>query len=160
MRCAVLGNGPSRSAYKGEYDYVIGCNIPWTKVDSTFIMDPDVITAWSNDLNLITCKVYLSPQAVRHADRLPFIQYKKHLIAVQEIPPLYSSGHVAAKKAVELGYTELDIYGMDSWFNDTMETYTRTFVSEKPSNKCKQWRKVWNELIQTYPDVKFNFIKE
>jgi hypothetical protein len=45
MKCAVLCNGPSRSAYnpEKEYAYRIGCNIPWTKVDCTVILDPQMV---------------------------------------------------------------------------------------------------------------------
>ena len=45
MKTALLCNGPSRVVYQPnlEYNYIIGCNIPWTKVNSTVIMDVGVL---------------------------------------------------------------------------------------------------------------------
>ena len=39
MKGAVVANGPSRTRFNSSdgYNYTIGCNIPWTKVDSTVI---------------------------------------------------------------------------------------------------------------------------
>lgn len=165
MKCAILGNGPSRIAYSPEkkYDLVIGCNIPWTKVDFTMIMDPDVITAWSKNHDLIDVPICAGTAAWRHSDGIKFRWYilEKNLFKeLFKVPANYSSGHLAAKKAIELGYKELDLYGMDSYFEDTMETYTRQHVADNPMNHVQRWRSLWDELKSSNPDVVFNFIRE
>ena len=45
MKAAVVRNGPSRFAFQEnlKYNYTIGCNIPWTNVNATVILDSNVI---------------------------------------------------------------------------------------------------------------------
>jgi hypothetical protein len=62
MKCAVLCNGPSRFDYQPstEYDYVIGCNVPWTDVDATVIVDEVVVERWSKQPDLNKLPAYFS----------------------------------------------------------------------------------------------------
>lgn len=165
MKCAILGNGPSRSAYNPEndYDLLIGCNIPWTKVDFTVIMDPDVIGVWCKHKDLITVPICVGTAAWKYTSTIQFRPYIlkknlfKELLVVQQH---YSSGHLAARKAIDMGYKYIDLYGFDSYFADTMESYTREYVVEKPMNHVEKWRKLWDQIITSHPGVVFNFIKE
>lgn len=45
MKIAVLGNGASRNFFAdpSRYDYLIGCNIPWTEVDANVIIDEEMV---------------------------------------------------------------------------------------------------------------------
>ena len=170
MKCAILGNGPSRSLYSPENNYsiIIGCNIPWTKVDWTMVMDEEVILAWSKNPQLITCPLYASVEAWRYSAAIKFREYiigQSLFLGLFERPKeisdiKYCSGHFAAIKAIELGYKHLDLYGMDSYFEDNIESSTREFIPRVPTNNAAKWRKVWNEIISSNPEVVFNFIRE
>ena len=168
MKVAVLCNGPSRSAYdpNKEYAYRIGCNIPWTKVDCTVILDPGVVELIAKDPSLIDCDIYFGIDAweaitpeTKHAVQdlsLGIINYTRKG---------RSSGNVACLKAVELGYKDIDIYGADAFTcNNTMynthdKSYTRNFKDHEGMNMSPDWRLEFTRMIEVYVDVKFNFIK-
>ena len=170
MKCAILGNGPSRKLYTGSihYDYKIGTNIPWTEVNSTVVMDVDIIIEWKKNKDLIKYPVYFSDKAWAYADTLKFREYildKDLFLGMFEVPRedssvRYSSGHCAAIKAIELGYKDLDLYGFDSYFSDTVESYTREFVKDSPANNSQRWTALWKRIIFKNKDVTFNFIRE
>lgn len=159
MKVALLCNGPSRDLFdsSSQYDCRIGCNIPWTKVDFTVIMDVGVLDKWNNP-----CRFYASVKAwneFRTKDR--FSDYLIELF----VPSLDydTSGHAAARRAIMTGAKQIDIYGCDSWFSDNTESYTHKFVDGRSIDMSKQisgWRKKWNTLIEANPDVKINFIGE
>lgn len=169
MKCAILGNGPSRSLYNTENDYTvkIGCNIPWTTVDWTMIMDEEVMIAWSKNPQVITCPIYASVEAWRYSATIKFRDYivGQDLFRgmFKRLPEVsgtkYCSGHYAALNAIELGYKHLDLYGMDSYFEDNIESSTREYIPLVVTNNAAKWRKVWNEIISSNPDVTFNFIR-
>jgi hypothetical protein len=159
MYCAVLCNGSTRSLFvdSSQYNYVIGCNIPWTKVDSTVIMDVGVLEKWNNP-----CNFYASVSAWREFRvRERFID---HLIELFEPMKEYdTTGHVALRKVIAMGATKVDIYGCDSWFTDDTNSYTHQWVDSRSIDMSKQvrvWRQRWNEIISNNPDVSINFIGE
>ena len=172
MKCAILGNGPSRSLYSPskQYDYCIGCNIPWAVTDCTVIIDKDVMAAWSKNLDLIKCSVWLTNSAYSISGRMFINHPTKYLKTYLKQNNLvngfkqhkvgHSSGHLAAQVAIDLGYTEIDLYGFDSYFSNTMESYTLKHVATIPDNRVESWRKIWNSIISSNPDVVFNFIRE
>ena len=171
---AVLCNGPSRLAFKGKlgYDYVMGCNIPWTTVDGTVIMDGNIMHAWFAKPNLIQCKedqVFVTKQAWRTAGELKFQDYIENRYAVNiidteyKVPEMYSSGHVAASIVLNMYVDVIDIYGCDSYFTNTVESFTSTYVNDVNKDSEQQridaWRKHWNALQNKYSEVEFNFIR-
>lgn len=168
-RCAVLCNGSSRFAFKSKqgYNYVIGCNIPWTEVDTTVIIDEEVVKYLANNPRLIRFAIKFSENAWRYTDgikkRSYFVYHFDGLIKVPR-EPYYSSGHAAVQLAIDEGYTEIDIYGCDSYFDSGMESYTHQFVdSTSPDNHIRTlsaWKARWDYIIQKYPAIWFNFIKE
>jgi len=173
MIAALLGNGPSRKFYDPSkaYNYRLGCNIPWADVDATLILDENIIRLWWKDHDLIKVPAYFSRTAWMYGDELktfrPFIKENNLFLGLVEKKPHSneSSGNVAAKKLVELGYTELDIYGCDAAFTEThghnTESYTREHISGIDMiNNSYKWKLEWQETIKKYPNVKFNFIKE
>ena len=165
-KVAVLCNGPSRSAYdpSKEYAYRIGCNIPWTKVDCTVILDPQMANLIASDMSLIDCKIYFSENAWEHVkDKSVFKDV--FLGTIAKTKKGMSSGHLACSKILELGYTDIDIYGADAMTtgdirsNNVRKSYTRKFLDSDGINMSPNWRTNWNRLIEQYPNVKFNFIK-
>lgn len=165
MKCAVLGNGPSRSAYvsRDGYDLVIGCNIPWTEVDSTVVIDTQVVLKWSKNPDLIRCPVNFIRATWMYTDG---VKFRKHILDNNQFLSLeptykdYSSGHYAAARALGLGYKYLDLYGIDSWFDNVLESYTRKFIEgDPPVTKIQIWRQHWKDLAAKYPDATLNFIK-
>lgn len=159
MNCAVLCNGPSRIAYQAstEYNYVIGCNIPWTKVDATVILDINVLENWKTP-----SKFYSSVAAWRELrERDRFTEY--FLGFVNTITDYDSAGHAACRKVLEMNPKVIDIYGCDSWFANNTDSYTHQFVDSRSDNMTKNisvWRSRWYELMDSHKGVKFNFIGE
>lgn len=169
-KVAVLCNGPSRSAYdpNKEYVYRIGCNIPWTKVDCTVILDPQMVKILIDDMSLIDCKIYFSQGAWDYIKEVK----AEHLFEDLKLGIIYkdkkglSSGNLACLKMVELGYTDIDIYGADAMTtgdirsNSVKKSYTRKFLDSDSINMSPNWRTNFNKMIADHPNVKFNFIKE
>lgn len=173
MKAALLGNGPSRKFYDPSkvYDFRMGCNIPWADVDATLILDENIVTLWNKDHDLIKVPAYISRKAWMYGDELktfrPFILENNYLIElVDKIAKSFeSSGNVAARKLIELGYTELDIYGCDAAFTAThgynTKSYTRDFINGTDMvNNSYKWKLEWDKLVKANPTVKFNFIKD
>jgi hypothetical protein len=165
MKAAVLCNGPSRSLFVStdEYDYLIGCNIPWRQVDSTVVLDVGVVAKW-HQYKLPNVPTWFSEHAWRETKFKDRDFFKDSFLGlVKPLPEYDSSGHVACSKVIELGYTEIDIFGCDSWFTSNTESATHRYWDTRPSNTDKHvvgWRKRWNSIITNNPDVKINFIGE
>jgi hypothetical protein len=167
-KVAVLCNGPSRSAYNPntEYAYRIGCNIPWTKVDCTVVLDEEIVRKWAKQQDLIDVPTYFSVNAWRetYSTRIRDTFFRKYMVEViKPHYPYHSSGHNAAEIVIKLGYKELDIYGCDSWFSQNVDSYTRQFIKSTTQNTPDMhtagWRKRWKDIIAANPDVKINFIE-
>lgn len=159
MKCAVLCNGPSRVDYQPSlgYDYVIGCNIPWTTVDATVILDVNVLDKWVSPT-----KFYSSVAAWRELrDRDRFIDH--FLGFVNTVSDYDSAGHAACRKVLEMTPKVIDIYGCDSWFTDNTESYTHQFVDSRADSMSKNirvWRSKWCDLMDNHENVEFNFIRQ
>lgn len=159
MKIAVLGNGDSRSLFTAadRYDYLIGCNIPWRQVDATVVMDVNVLEKF-----LSPVRFYCSRNAWRQLHKNE--RYIGQLIELfDSIPEYDSAGHAAARIAIKLGATEIDIYGCDSWFTNNTESYTHQFVDSRSIDMSKNvsvWRARWYEMFAKHPQIKFNFIGE
>ena len=165
-KVAVLCNGPSRSAYdpNKEYAFRIGCNIPWTKVDCTVVLDPQMANLIASKRSLIDCKIYFSENAWEHVKDKSKLE-DIFLGTIVKTRKGMSSGNLACMKIVELGYKDIDIYGADAMTtsdirsNNVTKSYTRKFLDSDGINMSPNWRTNWNRMIEQHPDVKFNFIK-
>lgn len=167
MKIAVLCNGPTRVVFDDsmEYDHVIGCNIPWTVVDFTVIMDSNIIDAWANDFEKIKVPAYFTPKAWMRTDELRIRKYlldnNRFLGLIDD--PLPSAGHYAAKVAINMGANELDIFGCDSMFEQSVKSYTDMLVNDVNEyfqvQRVENWREFWKKLQESHPEVSFNFIK-
>jgi len=157
MKTALLCNGPSRVVFDPnmEYNYIIGCNIPWTKVNSTVILDVNVLEQWKEP-----CSFFASIAAWRELrNRERFVDY--FLEFVNTIPDYDSAGHAACRKLLEFNPTVIDIYGCDSWFANNTESYTHQYVDSRSYDMTKNvsvWRSRWYDLMANHPSVEFNFI--
>ncbi len=165
MKAAVLCNGPSRTLFtdSDRYNYLIGCNIPWRQVDSTVVLDIGVVQKWYKN-KLPNVPTWFSEHAWRETkftDRKYFEDYLLGL--VRPLPEYDSSGHVALSQVIKLGYTEIDIYGCDSWFTGVTDSYTHQYSDTRPDDMSKHivgWRKRWETIIRDNPEVKITFIGE
>lgn len=161
MKCALLGNGDSRSLFTtpNRYSYLIGCNIPWRQVNSTVILDVNILEKLSQPI-----KFYASRKAWLECSNKSKDKLIGYLIEVIDVLPDYdSSGHAAARQLIKLGATEIDIYGCDSWFVNDTESYTHQWVDSRSIDMSKNvsvWRARWYELMANHPQIKFNFIGE
>jgi len=165
----VLCNGPRWKHYKPNGLYTMGCNFPPVPVDATSIIDRDVIRVWATDnVKMLTNKVVLnraSSETIKEHRRFFSLEQNtiKVLGTVNVLRNYYSSGHWAAYAMIRLGFTELDIYGCDSYFDVDIGSYTDNFVEKgKPNYNPKfvgEWRKSWKRLSQEEgKGVTFNFI--
>jgi hypothetical protein len=165
MKAAVLCNGPSRTMFTSPdgYDYIIGCNIPWTKVDSTIVLDINVVFEWWNN-KLPLSPIWFSEMAWRETNFRNRAYFKDYFLGlVKALPEYDSSGHVACSKVIELGYKEIDIYGCDAWFTGNTDSYTHRYTDTRPLDTSKHvvgWRNRWNTIMINNPDVKITFIGE
>ena len=175
MYAALLCNGPSRVAYSAtsQYDYVMGCNVPWAKVDSTVLIDKAMAEFWwknrkayDTDPLTATVPIYMSTRCWMVAKHKTNPDYwKKKLLGLVDAGTKEdSSGHVAARQLISLGYKEIDIYGCDAWFKDDTVSYTHEVLIKKRDadrliSNAIGWRKTWNEMMQFNPDVSLNFIE-
>jgi hypothetical protein len=164
MKAAVLCNGPSRVDYQPstEYNYIMGCNIPWTRVDATVVLDIGVVDKWLKH-KIPQTPTWFSEHAWRETKFKDRNYFKDSFLGlVKPLPEYDSSGHVACSKLIELGYTEIDIFGCDSWFEDVTDSYTHQFTDTRPQDRSKHivgWRKRWKTIMDGNPDVKLNFIR-
>lgn len=165
MTAAVLCNGASRSLFTSanRYHYIIGCNIPWRKVDATVVLDIGVVQQWYKR-KIAPIPIWFSEHAWRETkftDRKYFEEYMLGL--VRPLPEYDSSGHVALSQVISLGYKEVNIYGCDSWFTTNTDSYTHQYSDSRPNDMSKHiigWRKRWNDIISSNPEVNVNFIGE
>ncbi len=159
MKTALLCNGPSRVAFNPDigYNYIIGCNIPWTKVNSTVILDVNVLQKWETP-----CSFFASVPAWRELHKRD--KYIEHFLGfVNTIAEYDSAGHAACRKLLEFNPDVIDIYGCDSWFANNTESYTHQYVDSRSDDMTKNvsvWRSRWYDLMDNHPKVKFNFIGE
>jgi hypothetical protein len=92
--------------------------------------------------------------------RIDHLFYIHHVFKPKE---WYNTAHYAADYLLEYGgFDEIHIWGCDSIFEDHIESSTDDFVfkEDKTGDRfLKNWRRVWNEIFDAYPDVTFNAIR-
>jgi hypothetical protein len=166
---AVLGNGPSRKSYdpSKEYDYRIGCNVPWTDVDCTVIIDTEIVRLWKLDPDLIKCPAYFSGRAWEYAGdtHVRGIIYGRDAFkGIVDKQDNDSSANMAARILIRDGYKNIDIYGCDAYFTEqhgyNTKSFTRTILPTMPAlNNSYKWKLSWDDMVKKHPDVNFNFIR-
>lgn len=166
MIAAILGNGPSRFSYlttEENYSVVAGCNVPWTAVDWTVVLDEEVIQRWATTPNLITVPTYFSKHAWMETDAVrKRPQFEKYFLGLVYPGPEYdTSGHVAASLLIGMGYKEIHVYGADSQWDNTLESASHAMFKNHPdpnsSAHVKGWRNRWKQIQDGNPDVNIVF---
>ena len=169
MKCAVLCNGPSRILYEpsAKYGFVIGCNIPWTVVDATVVLDEQIVRLWAKNPDLITVPTYFSVKAWQETDAVKKRDFFRPFLIKTINPkyPYHSSGHNAVEQVIDKGYTDIDIFGCDSWFSRVGRSYTRTHIKDGgvvdgDMRSIEGLRNRWKEIMDKHPEVNLNFIGE
>lgn len=166
MVAALLCNGPSRILYNSDnnYDYVIGCNIPWASVDATVIMDIEVVHKIVSD-NLPTVNTFFGRDVWRELHHKTRSLYDDKFLGIVDTKESHdNSGHLACRKLIELGYKKIDVYGCDSFTNidnATTDSYTHKYIDTRFASDeflISNWNKIWLSIINN-SDVEINFIK-
>jgi hypothetical protein len=167
IECNVLGSGSRRHLYTPNNLTTIGCNIPYADVTYIAVHDFQILSKIENILNphiklIVRDKLY--SRILKEYPEL--VQFVGNIFAYYEIDSnryIVNSGHYATMYMIKLGYTKLNLYGMDSWFNENewANSYTDQFIS-KPNgmnnNMGSCWKRQWELMIKQYPKVEFNFI--
>lgn len=155
---AVVGNGPSGESYDLSADYVIACNIPSKKysVDATVIVDEEIVWLLKNNPELIEVPVILSNKAWEKMKELK-IDNQFEILDSFRSEEWHNAGHYAAKylmKNVECD--TIQIWGCDSYFEDTIDSTTDELVEKRNDNTfIRHWRGVWNQIIDNNPRISF-----
>jgi hypothetical protein len=166
MIAALLCNGPSRFSYfnsEENYSVVAGCNVPWTNVDWTVILDEEVVQKWGDQPNLITVPAYFSKHAWMETDAIrKRPQFEKYFLGlVYPGKEFDTSGHVATSVLIDKGYKEIHVYGADSQWHDTLESASHAMFTNHPdpdsNSHIQGWRNRWKKIQKSNPDVKIVF---
>lgn len=156
MLGVVLGNGPSKEYFDRKGDYVVGCNIPGDEfsVDATVICDEEIVWVLKNDPTLIKCPVIVSTKAYEKMKELR-IDGHFDIHHVFDVKDWHNAAHYAAEFLLEFGCDELNVWGCDSIFRDDLSSTTDVYVKKEPDvhRFVKNWRRVWNDIFQRYPNV-------
>ncbi len=175
MIVAILGNGPSKEDWFMEkdlypFDFVMGCNFPWTDVHATTIIDGKAAQGWCDYViqkeEVQPVKFYLSPSAntkfVHNGEKQFLHQWK---LGDVEVRRRESSAHCATKVAIEqLGATQVRVYGCDTFFTmeNTSSTWKYVHGGLDGARKTKQitdWRSNWHRLNEENPDVQITMVR-
>lgn len=165
MKAALLCNGPSRELFESQskldYDYIMGCNIPWTDVHSTVILDIEVADYLTEHRPLLKYPIWFGRDAWREIHRKERTKIGTYFKGIVDKTEGESTGHVGLRKLIEEGYDDIDIFGCDSYFELSNKSSTHTFVKNVPGNIARQielWRTHWDNIIDHRIDVSVNFI--
>lgn len=153
---AILGNGPSRTLYNAnnEYDFVIGCNIPYEKVDATVICDVEIVELLKNDFTLIQIPVIISTVVYEKMKEFRIVE-SFTILNVFKPKEWHNAAHYAADYLMTKEVEEIQIYGCDSIFENDLSSVTDEKIEKKMDSDrfIRQWRKVWSKKFEN--DIKF-----
>lgn len=150
MKTAILGNGPSRILYdpNNDFDFVVGCNIPWTKVDATVICDIEIVEILRTDFTLIQVPVIISTIVYEKMKEFR-IEGNFTILDVFKPKDWHNSAHYAADYLMKKEVKEIQVYGCDSIFEDDISSITDKTVKKDMDFErfVRNWRKVWKDKI-------------
>lgn len=163
MLGVILGNGPSKVAFDRRGDFVLGCNIPGDdfSVDATVICDEEIIWVLKNDPTLVSCPIIISTKAYEKMKelRIDSLFTIHHVFRPKD---WHNTAHYAAEFLAEFGCDEIRIWGCDSIFQDDISSSTDRYVVKddtKGDRFTRHWRRVWNDIFDSYPAIEFNVIR-
>ena len=170
MKVAVLGNGKSRFLFANpkEYDYIIGCNIPWTDVDSTVIIDEKVVEFLYKNKekhNYHQNTIFSRKSWTRVVELQAETYFSPMLNSIVEMSEgIDSSAHIALKYALTFdNVSSVHVYGCDSRWIDNISSRTHHYVNNKPPNQAATvglWISRCDDIIQGNKNVEIVFIGE
>ena len=160
----VVGNGPSYINFQrtNEEDLVVGCNI--TRIDADLTTLSDLRLAYriresmrEKNQRLVNCPVLVNKKIYNW---LQTDKGKQCELDVKDVYNTYdyqpidlSSGHYAAMWLLEQGYDDIHVWGVDSYWDNHIRSYTDEIVdhSVKTSKALMaevalRWKAKWDEL--------------
>jgi hypothetical protein len=163
MLGVILGNGPSREYYDRQGDFVLGCNIPGDEfsVDATVICDEEIVWILKSDPTLVDVPVIVSTKAWEKMKelRIDSLFTIHHVFKPKD---WYNTAHYAAEFLAEYGCNEVNVWGCDSIFKNDITSTTDKYVPKEDTSGdrfTKQWRRIWNDIFDSYSTIKFNVIR-
>jgi hypothetical protein len=148
MIAHILGNGPSKSQFRGfPVGDIYGCNLADSdrNLTATFIMDKSVLHHIANNGIRLNFPVIV-PHSLKNLavgctvlDTLP-----------REIENGESTGHHGVQYLIRKGYKEIHMWGFDSLYRDTVESDTQQKMPESvahPTNFIR-WRDKWDRIFK------------
>lgn len=169
----VVGNGPSWTDFRkiNSEDFVIGCNM--TKcpdADVTMLTDIKLYTQWMHllrwkrDAEIINVPVIASNKVVEHMsvtedNRLQVYSTYEKVFGAE--PLQLSSGHYGVLWAIDNGYTDIHVWGIDSYFKNHIYSYTDERIKsdlkkdpERVKNVADRWVIEWDKIIADHPEIR------
>lgn len=159
MIAQVVGNGDSRKLYQRKPDaFTVGCNFARDiDVDVTCVIDRIVIDKMSNCKHdappLLTQKSFVMRLRNYNSEGWKNTVYDTfdRLKGSQ-----YSAGHHAVFYVVDKGYTTVELYGFDSFAEETVDSDTHKIWNNSfVPGRWREWRNAWVNYFNTKPDVSF-----
>jgi len=163
-RAHVVGNGPSYIDFEriDPEDLVVGCNITRINADFTTLSDLRLAYQIRNALHVGKPKMINCPVLVNQKiyDWLQTSKGQQCKLDIHDVYKTYgnepfdlSSGHYAAMWLIEQGYDEIHVWGVDSYFDDHILSYTDEYVESGTkrsttamSKVATRWKKEWDKL--------------
>lgn len=144
-RIHVLGNGPSWKQFSKirDSDIVIGCNLPPIECDYTSIVDYDFVMTLER-LSVINLPPVIASEPVSVGKSINVFAIYTPSGNISRV----SAANQATLWALENTQAEIHVWGIDSYFNGSLESYTDSI--EPRNNQMKKmpnpWKRVWDQI--------------
>ena len=172
-RVHVIGNGPSWNNFSkiDTSDFVIGCNVTKCRqADVTMMSDIKLCTQyihmirWNRARDCHHVPIIASHKVVEWLKENNNEGYLEIYSTYEKEPGLeplqLSSGHYAVLWAIENGYTDIHVWGVDSYFDRHIYSYTDNIIPsmlkkdpDRVKNVADRWTLEWDNIIQSNPNV-------
>ena len=171
----VVGNGPSWIDFKkiADTDFVIGCNATKVK-EANVTMMSDValcnqvvhLRKWERVGDIVDVPVIANHHIVDWVniseETAQYIKIYGIYRRPDDIGPLeMSSAHYGVIWAIDNGYDEIHVWGVDSYFQGHINSYTDTIRpshmkkdAEKVARVAERWKLEWDTLIAKYNNIR------
>lgn len=170
----IVGNGESWADFKkiNETDFVIGCNATKCKeADVTIVSDMRMcnqivhLAKWNRLEDVKNVPIISGAKVTEWVTNTPevseWIQVYDTFDKEEWFEPFaMSSAHSAVLWAIKNNYTEIHVWGIDSYFAGHTFSYTDKMVPslvKKDMDKVKRmaelWKDNWDLIIKQYPDI-------
>ena len=157
--CHLIGNGPSKKDFINTENYeIFGCNLssPELPLTASFIMDACVIEhILINKVKLNFPIIFPEPisRLLNECNPRPIVYAWNNRVCRNG----ESTGHHAAMWLAEHEYSEVNLWGFDSFKVDSVKSDSQDKMANSyacPTNYLK-WRTLWDSIFKKYPETKF-----